>query len=110
MSSDGTPFSALQHLSPRAKAAAAHAGIASLEEAVAMSDEELVALPGMGPESVKRLRAWQNGQSEVTGAGAKDREEFRQNVYRDFLMAGRAPAEARAATDEAVAVFYREAG
>jgi hypothetical protein len=109
MGTEGTPFTALRHLSPRAKAALGHAGIKSLEQAATMTDEELVALPGMGFESVKRLRDWQNGHPEVTVPG-KDREEFRQNVYRDFLMAGRAPAEARAATDEAVAVFYGEAG
>lgn len=106
----GTALTALQYLSPRAKAALWAAGIKTLEEAVARSDEELLALPGMGAESIKRLRAWQNGQAEVAGPGAKDREEFRQNLFRDAILGGQSPEEAKAATDKAVAVFYGEGG
>lgn len=104
----GTALTALQYLSPRAKAALWAAGIKTLEEAIGRSDDELLALSGMGAESVKRLRAWQNGQAEVAGPGAKDREEFRQNVYRDFLLGGKTPKEAKTATAEAVAEFYGE--
>ena len=106
----GTALTALQYLSPRARAALWAAEIKTLERAVELSDDDLLALPGMGAESVKRLRAWQNGQAEVAGPGAKDREEFRQGVYRDFLLGGKTPAEAKAATEEAVAVYYGEGG
>lgn len=104
----GTPLTALQFMSARAKAALWKAGVDTLECAVEMSDEELLALSGMGPSSLTHLRNWQSGLPEKPGVGAKDRGEFRQNVYRDFLLGGMKPEEAKAATDKAVAVFYGE--
>lgn len=55
----GTPVNALRTMSPKARAALKRAGIETLDEAAAKTDEELLALDSFGPFSLKLLRLWE---------------------------------------------------
>lgn len=53
------PTSPSSPMSVRGRAALRAAGITTMEAACALSDEQLLALDGMGPATVKLLRLWE---------------------------------------------------
>jgi len=59
MPTAGTPVHSLRTMSPKARAALLRTGIQTLEEAAALTDQELLAVPDFGEYSLTLLRVWE---------------------------------------------------
>jgi len=59
-----TPLDHLLYFSMKAKGGLRAAGITTLEAAAALSDDQILALENVGPESLRRIRRWQAGEPE----------------------------------------------
>jgi len=65
-----TDLVTLAKMSPRATAGLQAAGIETAEQAAAMSDEQLLAIPYFKSESLGRLRQWQRGEGGALAAAS----------------------------------------
>lgn len=83
-----TPLNHLAEMSIRGQAALRQAGYVSLEDAGVKSDEDLLALPGFGPSSLERLRAWQAGGTgeEKLQGGVFPRTMTQEILAREILL------------------------
>jgi hypothetical protein len=91
---EGTPLSALEEMSFNARGALKAADFQFLEEVVAFTDEELLALPRVGPGTVDRLRRWQRGEDQPPSRTGADDDERVFIAYAAHHAAGKSPEEA----------------
>lgn len=104
----GTPHSKLKTLSPRAREALLKANITTLEEAVRLSDAELVALPGLKASSLAKLRAWEADPSDLGGKKPDEvaRDARRWELFKIYQARGMDAEPALAAASKALEAFY----
>lgn len=109
---DGTPLSvARPWLSPNSLGGLKDADFRFLEEVVAFSDAELLAIPRVGPDTIVRLRRWQQDpnapQPKATTKEAKEWEVKLFALYTAYLTAGQLPGDAIHAAATAVSEYER---
>src|SRR5688500_3836005 len=70
-------------ISPSAAAKLGKAGIFAVEQGAAFSDDELLAIDGVGGGTVEKIRAAEAAQSRLAGGSAEDAEPAKSGLSWD---------------------------
>jgi hypothetical protein len=101
-----TTIDSLKKMSANGRASLKAAGYRSLEEAAKASDQRLLALPGFGDSSLRRLRLWQAGEPQPDGPAVDRKREDRIWELYGRLRVKLEPEEAlKSAVEEVDAVL-----
>jgi hypothetical protein len=109
---NGTPIQSATWMSINARGGLKDANFEFLEEVVPFSDDELLAIPRVGPRAVERLRRWQRGepQDPPDTPGARDDDDREFIAYAAHRAAGQAPEAAKRRAVKVVEEFDRLKG
>ena len=108
----GTPIASATWMSINSRGGLKDADFRFLEEVIVFSDEELLAIPRVGPDTVERLRRWQRGEEQPppVRAGDDERTEREFIAYAAHRATGQAPEAAKRKAIKTVEEFDRLKG
>lgn len=108
-----TPLTELRFLSLKARGGLKAAGVTTLEQAAALTDEQMLSLENVGPGALSRIRDWQAGRPEQSPekrirVGESEQRARVFELYKVRIASGMASDEALALAEADLAVFNGE--